>query len=195
VEFVVFAIFAALAVLGAAGVVVARNPVFCAVALLVSLLSVAALFLVLWAEFIAVVQIMVYAGGVMVLFLFVIMLVDLEQRGFDLGAGRLGPRPSAFERGLWAAAALAFGALVVSLMVRSLELPLPGADRAATMLQGPYAADGRGLGNTEWIGMLLYTDWLVPFELASVLLLVAIIGAVVLARRDRADEPAGKGAA
>jgi NADH-quinone oxidoreductase subunit J len=195
VEFVVFAIFAALAVLGAAGVVVARNPVFCAVALLVSLLSVAALFLVLWAEFIAVVQIMVYAGGVMVLFLFVIMLVDLEQRGFDLGAGRLGPRPSAFERGLWAAAALGFGALVTSLMVRSLDLPLPGTDRAATMLQGPYAADGRGLGNTEWIGMLLYTDWLVPFELASVLLLVAIIGAVVLARRDQADEPAGKGAA
>jgi NADH-quinone oxidoreductase subunit J len=195
VEFVVFAIFAALAVLAAAGVVVARNPVYCAVALLVSLLSVAALFLVLWAEFIAVVQIMVYAGGVMVLFLFVIMLVDLEQRGFDLGAGRIGPRPSAFERGLWAVAALAFGALVLSLMVRSLDLPLPGADRAATMLQGPYAADGRGLGNTEWIGMLLYTDWLVPFELASVLLLVAIIGAVVLARRDQADAPAGKGAA
>ncbi|MCU0224188.1 MAG: NADH-quinone oxidoreductase subunit J [Acidobacteria bacterium] len=194
-EFVVFAIFAALAVLAAAGVVVARNPVYCAVALLVSLLSVAALFLVLWAEFIAVVQIMVYAGGVMVLFLFVIMLVDLEQRGFDLGAGRIGPRPSAFERGLWAVAALAFGALVLSLMVRSLDLPLPGADRAATMLQGPYAADGRGLGNTEWIGMLLYTDWLVPFELASVLLLVAIIGAVVLARRDQADAPAGKGAA
>ncbi len=194
-EFVVFAIFAALAVLGATGVVVARNPVYCAVALLVSLLSVAALFLVLWAEFIAVVQIMVYAGGVMVLFLFVIMLVDLEQRGFDLGAGRIGPRPSTFERGLWAAAALAFGALVLSLMVRSLDLPLPAADRAATMLQGPYAADGRGLGNTEWIGMLLYTDWLVPFELASVLLLVAIIGAVVLARRDQADAPAGKGAA
>ena len=194
-EFVVFAIFAGLAVLGAIGVVVARNPVHSAVALLVSLLSVAGLFLVLWAEFIAVVQIMVYAGGVMVLFLFVIMLVDLEQRGFDLGAGRIGPRPSAFERGLWSVAAVAFGALVVSLMVRSLDLPLPGADRATTMLQGPYAADGRGLGNTEWIGMLLYTDWLIPFELASVLLLVAIIGAVVLARRDQADEYAGKGAA
>jgi NADH-quinone oxidoreductase subunit J len=194
VEFVVFAIFAALTLLGALGVVVAKNPVHSAVALLVSLLSVAALFLVLWAEFIAVVQIMVYAGGVMVLFLFVIMLVDLEQRGFDLGAGRIGPRPSTFERGLWSVGALAFGGLVTALLVRSLELPLPGADRAATMLQGPYSADGRGLGNTEWIGTLLYTDWLIPFELASVLLLVAIIGAVVLARRDRTDDFDGKGA-
>jgi NADH-quinone oxidoreductase subunit J len=194
VEFVVFAIFAGLTVLGALGVVVAKNPVHSAVALLVSLLSVAALFLVLWAEFIAVVQIMVYAGGVMVLFLFVIMLVDLEQRGFDLGAGRIGPRPSAFERGLWSIGGLAFGGLVAALLVRSVELPLPGADRTATMLQGPYAADGRGLGNTEWIGTLLYTDWLIPFELASVLLLVAIIGAVVLARRDRSDEFDGKGA-
>ncbi|MCU0231497.1 MAG: NADH-quinone oxidoreductase subunit J [Acidobacteria bacterium] len=193
-EFVVFAIFAGLTVLGALGVVVAKNPVHSAVALLVSLLSVAALFLVLWAEFIAVVQIMVYAGGVMVLFLFVIMLVDLEQRGFDLGAGRIGPRPSAFERGLWSIGGLAFGGLVAALLVRSVELPLPGADRTATMLQGPYAADGRGLGNTEWIGTLLYTDWLIPFELASVLLLVAIIGAVVLARRDRSDEFDGKGA-
>jgi NADH-quinone oxidoreductase subunit J len=195
VEFVVFALFAVLAVLGAIGVVVARNPVLSAVALLVSLLSVAGLFLVLWAEFIAVVQIMVYAGGVMVLFLFVIMLVDLEQRGFDLGAGRIGPRPSAFERGLWSVAAAAFGVRVATLLVRSLDLPLPGADRAATMLQGPFSADGRGLGNTEWIGMLLYTDWLIPFELASVLLLVAIIGAVVLARRDEPGEHAGRGAA
>lgn len=194
-EFVVFAIFAVLTVLGALGVVVAKNPVHSAVALLVSLLAVAALFLVLWAEFIAVVQIMVYAGGVMVLFLFVIMLVDLEQRGFDVGAGRIGPRPSAFERGLWSAATAGFGGLVTALLVRSLDLPLPGADRAATMLQGPYKADGRGLGNTEWIGTLLYTDWLIPFELASVLLLVAIVGAVVLARREGPDERAGKGAA
>lgn len=194
-EFVVFALFAGLALSGAVGVVVARNPVHSAIALLVGLLAVAGLFLVLWAEFIAVVQIMVYAGGVMVLFLFVIMLVDLEQRGVDFGAGRIGPRPTAWERGLWTVATVAFGALVATLLVRLPSLPLPSAERTARMLQGPYAADGRGLGNTEWIGTLLYTDWLVPFELASVLLLVAIIGAVVLARRDEAEGQAGKGAA
>ncbi len=194
-EFVVFAIFGALALAGAIGVVVARNPVHSAIGLLVSLLAVAGLFLVLWAEFIAVVQIMVYAGGVMVLFLFVIMLVDLEQRGFDLGAGRIGPRPAAWERAIWTVATLAFGGLVASLAVRSANLPLPSAARAATMLQGPYSVEGRGLGNTQWIGTLLYTDWLIPFELASVLLLVAIIGAVVLARPDGAEGQGGRGAA
>lgn len=186
-EALVFAIFAALAIAGAIGVILLRNPVHSAIALLVSLLAVAALFIVLWAEFIAVVQIMVYAGGVMVLFLFVIMLVDLEQRGFDMGAGRIAPRPTLVERGVCSVAAFAFGALLVALLLRSAALPLPPAGSASDALQGPYQVDGRGLGNTEWIGTLLYTDWLVPFELASVLLLVAIVGAVVLARRDRKE--------
>jgi len=189
VELLVFAIFAALAVAGAIGVVVLRNPVHSAIALLVSLLAVAGLFILLWAEFIAVVQIMVYAGGVMVLFLFVIMLVDLEQRGFDMGAGRIAPRPSLLERGLSTVATLAFGAVLAALLLRSSVPPLPSAESAARVLQGPFQADGRGLGNTEWIGTLLYTDWLIPFELASVLLLVAIVGAVVLARRDRKEAP------
>ena len=170
-EFVVFAIFAALAVAGAIGVVVAKNPVHSAVGLLVSLLAVAGLFLVLWAEFIAVVQIMVYAGGVMVLFLFVIMLVNV----------RTLPTEEKYVRRLLPVA------VVISVVL--VALVLVGVWAAFRAPAGPVAAlvsvEGQAMGNTEAVGWSLYRDYLLPFEVVSVVLLVAMIGAIVMGRKEK----------
>jgi NADH-quinone oxidoreductase subunit J len=182
-ELLVFAFFAAVTLLGAVGVVVVNSPVRSAIFLLTSLGAVAGAFVVLWAEFIAVVQLMVYAGGVMVLFLFVIMLVDLERRDDAAAAGRIGLRPHRAQRVTGWVLAVLFGGAIVALLAR-LALPAAAESAVVATLRGPFAADGRVLGNTEHIGTLLYTDYLVPFEVASVLLLVAIVGAVVVARRE-----------
>ncbi len=182
-ELLVFALFAVAALAGAAGVVFAKNPIHCAVFLLVTLTSVAALFAVLWAEFIAVVQLLVYAGGIMVLFLFVIMLVDLEQRGFDLERGRIGPKVPKAQRTVAGVLAVGMTAGIGWLLTPAVRGVPPAEAAVQAALQGPFAADGRALGNVEWIGQLLYTSFLLPFEVASVTLLVAMIGAVVVARR------------
>ena len=182
-ELLVFSILAGLALAGAIGVILARNPVYSALGLLLGLSAVAGLFVVLWAEFLAVVQLMVYAGGVLVLFLFVIMLVDLEQRGLDTDAGRIGPQPSAGWRIAAAMLGILFTVFVGALLLQEPAREVPGAGALNEVLRG---AGGAGaLGNLEHVGQLLYTSYLVPFELASVLLLVAMIGAVVLAHRER----------
>lgn len=182
-ELLVFGLFGLLALGCGTGVILSKNPVHSAVFLLVCLFSVAGLFVTLWAEFLAVVQVMVYAGGVMVLFLFVIMLVDLERRGLDPAAGRIGPHPTRLQRTGFSLLTLALGAVLLFTLLPAAGIPDPGPAAASRALQGEFQADGRALGNTEWIGVLLYTSYLLPFELASVLLLVAMIGAVVLARR------------
>lgn len=164
-----FYLFAALALVAALGVVLLRNPMYGAFCLLLSFLSVAALFLLLHAEFVAVVQIFVYGGGVMVLFLFVIMLVNLhrlpEARHF-LAQSPLG-----------IVAALALVALLASFLGQvAFETPAQDLARFVT-------ADGEVLGNTEAVALSLYRTYLLPFEIASIFLLVAMIGAVVLGRR------------
>jgi NADH-quinone oxidoreductase subunit J len=182
-ELLVFAILALAALAGALGVVFAKNPIHCAICLLVTLTSVAGLFAVLWAEFLAVVQLLVYAGGIMVLFLFVIMLVDLEQRGFDLERGRIGPRVPWVQRMVAGVLAVALAAGFGWLMTPAVTGDPPAAPAVRAALRGAFSADGAVLGNVEWIGQLLYTSYLLPFEVASVTLLVAMIGAVVVARR------------
>jgi NADH-quinone oxidoreductase subunit J len=141
-----------------------------AISLLVSFLGVAALFLLRHAELVAVVQVFVYGGGIMVLFLFVIMLVNLhrlpEARRF------LAHSPLA----LVVAAALAV--LLVWLIVHTAFLAPQPAPEAFVMV------DGQVRGNTQALAWTLYRDYLLPFEIASVFLLVAMIGAVVLGRRD-----------
>jgi NADH-quinone oxidoreductase subunit J len=130
-------------------------------------LCVAVLYVALAAEFLAVIQVLVYAGGIVVLYLFVVMLVNL--RGNP--EGRMDPRRRA-RLGFVVSAALL--AEVVAILAYSSRRPPDvsgGSDLAAQ-------------GNTELVGWLLYTDYLVPFEVASVLLLVAMIGAIMLARKD-----------
>ncbi len=164
-----FVVFAALAVGTGIAVVVAKNPVHSALFLLASFLMVACIFILQKAEFAGAVQILVYAGGVMVLFLFVIMLV--HQRTVRT--------VTAFHH-QWDIALMLLGASLV------VFLYILGTETFPAMTSNPDAlrsVGGRVVGNTEAVSWFLFRDYLVPFEVASVLLLVAMIGAVVLGRR------------
>lgn len=167
---ILFYLFAATALVGAILVVTLRNPIYCALSLLVTFLSVAALFLLRHAEFLAIVQIFVYGGGVMVLFLFVIMLVNLhrlyETRLF------LGQYPMALVLAVL---------LIVLFGFLFLNLDFAPANTAPDQL---VSVGGELRGNTEAVAWRLYRDYLLPFEIASLFLLVAMIGAVVLGRRE-----------
>ena len=167
---IVFYILAVLVVGGAIGVITRRNAVHSAILLIGTLMSVAGIYVLLEAEFLAAVQVLVYAGGVMVLFLFVILLVDLEQRGRKDAAPR---KP--VSRAAIAIGALATGLLLVAMLAVFLRQSLGEASGATEALR----AHG---GNLGAVSMSLFRWYVLPFELASVLLLVAMIGAVVLAR-------------
>ena len=157
-----FYAFSALALLGALGTVLLRSAVHCSLALMTSLLGVAGLYLLQGAEFLFAVQIVLYIGGIMVLFLFVIMLVNLDQASKLKQFGR--QTPLALVVAL--AAAAAFYALLAK---TSVTLPPPASSIA---LAG---------GNTENVADLLFADYLLPFEVASILLLVAVVGSVMMA--------------
>jgi len=166
---ILFYVFAALALVSALGVVTLRNPMYGAIALLTSFLSVAVLFLLRQAEFLAMVQIFVYGGGIMVLFLFVIMLINLHRL----------PELKKFG------AHTPLVALVVVLMVGVFGWFFLQA-KFGPAFERPDAfvnADGEALGNSQAVAWALFTRQLLPFEIASVFLLIAMIGAVVLGRR------------
>lgn len=189
-ESVFFWVFSIAAILAGLLTVMARNAVHSALFLISSLVSVAALFILLGAEFIAGVQILVYVGGVMVLFLFVIMLVNV-------GAEEEGRAPI-FNRPAQVTAALVFLALLAGVLViyaiprgyqalqKRDDLAVQQAEsrRASAESNLPPAATGvnRLTKDTERVGTSLYTYASLPFEIASILLLVAIIGSVMLAR-------------
>ena len=158
-----FYMLSGIAVVGALLTITRRNPVHSALALIFTLLAIAGLYLMLYAPFVAGVQIILYAGGIMVLFLFVIMLVSIERS----------QRQDQFNR-QWHVALLAtavLGALFVFVYVRGRAI-FP--ERLAQL---PEAL------NTQQIGLALYRDYVLPFEIASLLLLVAIVGAVVMAKK------------
>ena len=159
-------------ILGFAVLVVStRNTVHCVLFLVSDFLLVAALYVVLSAEFLAVIQILVYAGGIVVLYLFVVMLVNLKrppETHFD-------PRRAARLGLLLAGAVLAE---LVAIVFYTAANPPSSVEAVATAVS-PVSG-----GNVEQLGYLLYTDYLIPFEVASMLLLVAMIGAIVLAKRE-----------
>src|SRR3954463_16429967 len=165
------------AVAGAIGVVAVRNPFYSVLALVSHLLCLAALFLLLRAEFIAAAQVVVYAGAVMVLYVFVVAYVG----------GQADPVRPAGGPGLRLGSIVFAGLLAVELLIAVLGSGLKALDSDGA----PYVA---GFGTPAQIGELLLTRFLFPFEAASFLLLIAAVGAVVLARRrggiDPADEPA-----
>jgi NADH-quinone oxidoreductase subunit J len=159
---------AAIGVLGGAvGVVALQNPFYSVLALVAHLISLAALFLLLRAEFVAAAQVVVYAGAVMVLYVFVVAYVG----GQDEPVGSSGP-------GLRLLAALFGGALLAELWIAVIGSSL----KSLTQRGAPYTP---GFGSPSQIGQLLLTRFLEPFEVASFLLLVAAVGAVILARRRR----------
>jgi NADH-quinone oxidoreductase subunit J len=158
-----FYFLSAVAVVSALLVITRRNAVHSALALITTLLALAGLYLMLYAPFVAGVQIVVYAGGIMVLFLFVIMLVNLERA----------IREEQFSK-QWLAGildALCLGGLF-GLVYWKGESLFPGSPLAL--------AEGQ---NTQQIGIGLYQNYVLPFEIASLLLLVAIVGAVVMAKK------------
>src|ERR1700694_2403495 len=158
-----FYLFATIMLIGGIAVITRKNPVHSALALIVALLAQASIYLMLYAPFVAGVQIILYAGGIMVLFLFVIMLVNIEK------AQKEDQFNHQWLVGL--AAAIALGALFVLVYVKGRAL-FP--DRAILMPEQ---------SNTQQVAVLLYGNYMFTFEIASLLLLVAIIGAVVLAKR------------
>ena len=171
----IFFVFATLALIGALGVVLARNPVHAALMLVVTLVSVAVFFLQNDADLLAAVQIIVYAGAIVVLFLFVIMLlgVDREDALHD---------PVKFQR----PAALALGAILLAeiLFLGGHTWATGIAPDDAIPIRGPNAAiEGALGGNIERVARALFTDFLWPFELVAALLVLAVVGSVVLARR------------
>ena len=156
-------------ILGFAVMVVStRNTVHSVLFLVMNFLFVAALYVLLGAQFVAVIQVLVYAGGIVVLYLFVVMLVNLKR---PPEAHQDAHRRGAF--GFWLSAAVLIELVVIGIY----GYARPAAPVAAV------AAVPAG-GNTEQVGWLLYTSYLIPFEIASMLLLVAMIGAIVLAKRE-----------
>ncbi len=162
---VVFFVAAIGAIAGAIGVVALRNPFYSVLALVGHLLSLAALFLLLRAEFIAAAQVVVYAGAVMVLYLFVVSYIGGGARALTPGGSQLR-----------AVAGFAVIALFAELAIAVLGSGLKAIDSDGA----PYVS---GYGTPAQIGEALLTKFLFPFEIASLLLLVAAVGAVVLARR------------
>jgi NADH-quinone oxidoreductase subunit J len=150
-------------------VVALRNPIYSALSLLIMFFHVAGLYVTLHAEFLAAVQVIVYAGAILVLYLFVVMLLNLKQ-------------DERYHR-QWPMAAAVGAVLVLEAIVLTL---VKGGTGMATSAVPVSAA--QGLGNTEALGDVLYSTYLFPFEVASLILLVAMIGAIILAKKDLSGE-------
>ncbi|HLI14495.1 MAG TPA: NADH-quinone oxidoreductase subunit J [Acidimicrobiales bacterium] len=164
---VTFAVAAAISLAGALGVVLARNPVHAALLLVMTLFGVAVLFLEENAQFLAAVQVIVYAGAIVVLFLFVIMLLGVDERE------RIFSERLRVQRGV---SLLVAAAVLAEVLLLGTGHWTTGARSVSAPLTGPGS-------NVAKLGRALFTTYLVPFEVTSALLVVAVIGAVVLARR------------
>jgi NADH-quinone oxidoreductase subunit J len=190
--FLIFLVVGTVAVAASILVVWMRNPVHSALFLLLTFLCVAVLFIMKGAEFVGAVQVLVYAGGIMVLFLFVVMLINVRH----LPEERV---LSAFWKGGFAVGAALF--VLFFTVVRPGVYAQPAADSEQKLktvstyrMRRTHMADGSVVrkrvrrqtveGNSEAIAMALYRDYLVPFEVASLFLLVAMIGAIVIGKRE-----------
>lgn len=157
-----FFIFAGLAVLGALNLIWQRHPIHSALSLILVMGALAVLYLLLGAEFIAAVQVIVYAGAIMVLFVFVIMLLNVGEE----------------ERTSWSRVARYVGLPVAVVLLAEVAWLL------YTAVPTTFVVDpNRFVGTTRAVGTRLFTEFLLPFEVTSILILVALMGAIVLAKR------------
>jgi NADH-quinone oxidoreductase subunit J len=165
---ILFYAFGALVVIAAVGVITARNPVHCALFLVFAFITSAVIWLLLEAEFLAVTLLVVYVGAVMVLWLFVVMMLDIDLAKLKQGFTRYAP----------------LGILIALIVIVQIGLVVwvrnLGLEPAA-----PPAPKPAGYSNTAELGELLYTQFLYPFEVAAVILLVAIVAAITLTMRRR----------
>jgi NADH-quinone oxidoreductase subunit J len=160
---------------GAVGVVVMRNPFYSVLALVVHLVSLSVLFLLLRSEFVAAVQVVVYAGAVMVLYVFVVAYVGDAGETIGERLRKTGPVGSGLRLG----GAIVAGALLIELLIALLGTGL----EAVNGYGAGYTPGPKTFGTPAYIGKLLLTRFLIEFEIASFLLLIAAVGGVVLARR------------
>jgi NADH-quinone oxidoreductase subunit J len=168
IELITFYIFSAILVISAVLVVTLRNPVFCALSLVLAFFTSAGIWILLEAEFLALTLILVYVGAVMVLFLFVVMMLDINLAVLREGFARYLP----------------FGLVVAIVLVAQLALIVGPEQFGLESMPNPepHAAD---YSNTKEIGSVLYTVYLYPFEIAAVILVVAIVAAISLTLRRR----------
>jgi NADH-quinone oxidoreductase subunit J len=165
---IIFYIFAALSILGGLGVLFLRNPIHCALSLVGTFFCLGAIYVMLNAEFVAVIQVLVYAGAIMVLFLFVLML--LSSKDIEQYANK------------WPTGKILAGLLSLGIFVQIASLFTAGELQLGP--KGAYPLDVlEEVGSIALIGRLLFNDYILSFEIIAVLLLVAVIGAVVIAKR------------
>lgn len=164
-ESVLFYVFAAASLVGALLVVLHRNPVASVISLVLTLFSTAVLFVFLLAHFVAAIQVLVYAGAIMVLFLFAVMFLNLREEALRFDAQNV-----PIKLGILVIILAAFGYLASMGFKKGLFLI-----HAASL--------GEGFGSVEGVGRVLFKDYLLPFELTSVLIVVAILGVVAIAKR------------
>jgi len=167
---ILFYAFAAVLVVAAVGVITARNPVHCALFLVWAFFNSAVIWLLLEAEFLAIVLMLVYVGAVMVLFLFVVMMLDVNVAKMREGFTRYAP----------------LGILIAALVVIEIGSVVWVKSLGGAAPEAAASVAVEGYSNTRALGELLYTKYLYPFELAAVLLLVAIVAAIALTMRHRA---------
>jgi len=160
-------LFGILAILSALGMIFHKNPVYSALFLIVTFISLASIYALLGAQFLSIIQVMVYAGAIMVLFMFVIMLLNLRSE-IRLPIGR--------------PAQVFFGILFGILLLLESFLVLKSGTLSGAIGNFPQSRID-SIGSVQAIGNLLFTKYLFPFELASILLLVGMIGAIVLGRK------------
>lgn len=165
-EQIFFYVFAVVTVASAVGVITARNPVHSAIFLIACLLQVAAFYILLRAPFLAAVQVFIYVGAVMVLFLFVVMVIDVGKERF---------KEHIHGQSAFAIPILILFLGITGYLLFNAKLSAPFGNYSETTL----------LKHTEVLGKLLYTKYIFPFEVVSVLLLVALIGAVVLVMKKK----------
>src|SRR5579884_1609556 len=165
IDLVLFYAFAAVLVLAALGVISVKNSVHAALLLVLCFFTSAALWLLMQAEFLAIALVLVYVGAVMVLFLFVVMMLDIKSEPIREGFIRYLPV------GVLVAAVM-LAEMLALMGIRGLTLPAPADPAAAS-------------GNTSWLGNALFSDFLLPFEVAAVILTVAVVAAIMLTLRRR----------
>ena len=168
---ILFYVFAAVLVIAALGVITARNPVHCALFLVFAFFNSAVIWLLLEAEFLAITLLVVYVGAVMVLWLFVVMMLDVDVTALREGFTRYAP----------------LGALIALIVIAQIGLVVyvRGLGLSADTVPVPKP---EGYSNTAALGELLYTKYLYPFEVAAVILLVAIVAAITLTMRRRTGQ-------
>ena len=168
-QLICFYAFGAVTVLAALGVITLKNSVHAVLSLVLTFFSTACIWLLADAEFLAIALIVVYVGAVMVLFLFVVMMLDIDQEKVREGFVRFLPV-----------------GIVVAVVMLVEMLALIGVRAMHAQVMGPDPAQAAGVSNTAWLGKALYTSYLLPFEIAALILTVGVVAAVALTLRQRA---------